>query len=118
MNQNVIPTESDEYVDNLSPGDKLYNAEYVSTDGKAELKVTTYEFQKYITDKVHIKELEEASENGTFAELINPQFPKVTIKTDISAGFFKTPKDAAWSFVAMIAKIHEDAEKAFNKQFS
>ena len=106
-----VPLKSQ--VDNLKQGDKLYTVEYVSENDKPYFKNNEFEFVQYLKKGTHIENLEE-HENSILAELKNGN---VTVKTDISMGFWRKKKDAARAFVEFTEILFESAKSIYEKKY-
>ncbi len=108
MAKKQMPIESDSFIKDLKPGDKLYTTEYLSESDM--VIVNTFTFDSWSKNVV-----KKEDEESKFADL---RFENSQIKAnvDISYGFFKTPLDALEAFDKMIEKIHKASTKSVNKE--
>jgi hypothetical protein len=114
--KSAIYVESNVNIQDLSPGDHIFSADFVSDDESDRLEVKEYEFVKALqnNDTQLAKELN-MSEMSSPAEIFDIRFPKIHSKTDISHGFFKTKEAAAEAFMNMITHIYESVKTSYNK---
>ena len=112
-----VPIESQDYINQLKEDDKLYLVEFEYADGTPSLRIKEFDFKKYLAKNTHIEGLE-VDEESVLAEIVDPKFEKVLIKTDISKGYFRSPKDAAQAFLQFSKDLYEAVQEAYDKQFS
>ena len=103
MHKQLIPIDSK--LNNLKSGDKIFNVEFEMGDNP-DFIFRELEFKRYIEKTIHIEGLE-TNENSIIAELRDPKFEKIEMKTDISCGFFLSKKEAVDEFVESIKLLYE-----------
>jgi len=95
MQRQSIPVDSNATLDELKDGDKLYTVELQVNDGVGEFSCSKLTFKKYLNDKTHIEGIN-TSEDSILAELETDK--GLTVKTDISVGFFLTEYESVVEF--------------------
>lgn len=100
-------------ISDLSPGDHIFSADFVSDEKNDRLEIKEYEFVKYLTGNNN-SEIE-VNKDSIPAEIFDIRFPKIHSKTDISYGFFATGEQAAKEFVDMITHIYKIVKKSYKE---
>lgn len=119
MNQLYIPIDKEELKESLlslKEGNKLYVAEFESENGKANIDNKTFTFVKYLAKDSHIEGLD-ATENQILAELKDDRFDKITIKTDISSGFFLSKQDAIYKLLELFEWMYRFTKETYEEEY-
>jgi hypothetical protein len=114
--KSTIYVDSNINIQDLSPGDHIFSADFVSDDGGDRLEVKEFEFVKALQNNDTQLAMElNMNEDSSPAEIFDIRFPKIHSKADLSHGFFKTKEAAAGAFLEMITNIYESVKTSYNK---
>ena len=114
MRTHAIPLDSDDMTD-LKEDDVIYTVELEKDENGIEFKIRKLLFMKYLHTDIHIEGLENTNSESIIAELKDPNHNVGTLKTDISVGYFKSPKEACESFYHSIEELYKMTKTAFEK---
>lgn len=115
MKKHVIHTQNNN-LKNLKPNTRLYSVEYISEgNGTGKLNVKEFNFVKFIRNTSTELSKGLNIEGELIAEIKDIKFPKISIKTDISSGFFVEKQQALDSFMNSIENIYENVKKEYEK---